>query len=230
MQIKDLLCIRCTDETLKDRIEAIRLSNYNKELKISQKLYLMYNECREFGNILTLSTSRSTMLCFATELIFKGEKFLIPFIQEISGATFTVEGEKLIIKPSSKVSNIPLDSLFQQVSSMKENENEIHNRFLETRKKKPCYYFICLGITRWRDYGCSVIDALDEPAKVEDAWTTWAMFRPNANFEETIFDADENDITHQIISESTVHVVQTLSKYAENNFGKVFFSSGITLE
>lgn len=228
MQIKDLLCIRCTDKTLEDRIKAIRLSNYNKELKISQKLYLMYNECREFGNIVTLSTSRSTMLCFATELIFKGEKFLIPFIHEISGATFTVEGKKLIIKPSSKVSNIPLDSLFQQVSSMKENENEIHNCFLETRKKKPCYYFICRGVSRWRDYGCSVSDALNEPDKVADAWSTWALSHI-VDYEHSVTDEDENDVTHKLISQSTINTVEALAKVFSEFFSLIGFKDGIQL-
>ena len=100
MQIRDLKYLRCTDETLKDRIEALKLSNYNKELKISQQLYLMYNDGGTLGdNILTLGTSRSTMICYATELIFKEGKFLIPFIQKISGAAFTVEGKKTYNKP-----------------------------------------------------------------------------------------------------------------------------------
>lgn len=226
MQIENLKYLRCADETLKQRIEALKLSNYTKELKISQPLYMMYNA----DNILTIGTSKATMFQYATELVFKSGKFLIPFIQEISGATFTVEGEKLTISPSSKVSNIRLDNLFQWVSSMKEHEDEIHARFIETRQKKPCYYFIYLGVIQGRGYGCSVADALNEPAKVVDAWALWAMFRPNANFEETIFDADDNNVTYQIISEPTVHIVQTLSKYAENNFGKCFFSSGIYLK
>lgn len=82
---------------------------------------------------------------------------------------------------------------------MKENENEIHNRFLETRQKKPCYYFINPGAPRWRDYGCSVIDALDEPAKVVDAWATWALSHV-VNYEHSVIDEDENDVTHQLIS------------------------------
>lgn len=228
MQIENLKYLRCTDETLKQRIEALKLSKYTKELKIPQQLYLMYNECTECDNILALGTSRSTMICYATELIFKGGKFLIPFIQEISGATFTVEGKKLIISPSSKVSNIRLDNLFQWVSSMKENENEIHNRFLETRQKKPCYYFIDLGVVPGRGYGCSVVDALNEPAKVVDAWSVWALYH-NVNYEHSVIDEDGNDVTQQLIPQSTINTVEALDRVFSEYFSLIEFKDGIQL-
>ncbi len=224
MQIENLKYLRCTDETLKQRIEALKLSNYTKELKISQPLYMMYNA----DNILTIGTSKATMFQYATELVFKSGKFLIPFIQEISGATFTVEGEKLTISPSSKVSNIRLDNLFQWVSSMKEHEDEIHARFIETRQKKPCYYFIYLGVIQGRGYGCSVADALNEPAKVVDAWSVWALYH-NVNYEHSVIDEDGNDVTQQLIPQSTINTVEALDRVFSEYFSLIEFKDSIQL-
>ena len=229
MQIKDLNYLRSTDETLKHRIEAISFSNYTKELKISQQLYLMYNKGMEGDNFLTLGTSKSTMICYATELFFRNSKFLIPFIQEISGATFTVEGEKLTIIPSSKVTNISLDSVFQSVSRMKENRYEIHNRFIETRHKKPCYYFSATGDARWKDYGCSVADALNEPDKVVDAWSVWAL-RRDVNYERSVIDEDGNNVTKQLIPQSAINTVNKLYWSAFSVFFRsIEFKDGIQL-
>lgn len=229
MQIKDLNYLRCTDETLKHRIEAISFSNYTEELKISQQLYLMYNKGMEGDNFLTLGTSKSTMICYATELFFRNSKFLIPFIQEISGATFTVEGEKLTIIPSSKVTNISLDRVFQSVSSMKENGDEIYNRFIETRHKKPCYYFINPSALQWRDYGCSVADALNEPDKVVDAWSVWALWR-DVNYERSVIDEDGNNVTQQLIPQSAINTVNKLYRSAFSVFFRSMeFKDGIQL-
>lgn len=229
MQIKDLNYLRCTDETLKHRIEAISFSNYTEELKISQQLYLMYNKGMEGGNFLTLGTSKSTMICYATELFFRNSKFIIPFIQEISGATFTVEGEKLTIIPSSKVTNISLDIVFQSVSRMKENGDEIYNRFIETRYKKPCYYFINPSALQWRDYGCSVADALNEPDKVVDAWSVWALWR-DVNYERSVIDEDGNNVTQQLIPQSAINTVNKLYRSAFSVFFRSMeFKDGIQL-
>ena len=230
MQIKDLNYLRSTDETLKDRIEAISFSNYTKELKISQQLYLMYNKGMEGDNFLTLGTSKSTMICYATDLFFRNSKFLIPFIQEISGATFTVEGEKLTITPSSKVTNISLDIVFQSVSRMKENRYEIHNRFIETRHKKPCYYFSATGDARWKDYGCSVADALNEPDKVIDAWSVWALRHNVVNYERSVIDEDENNVTQQLIPQSAINTVNKLYRSAFSVFFRSMeFKNGIQI-
>ena len=230
MKIEDLNYLRCTDETLKHRIEAIRLSNYNKELKISQQLYLMYNKGMEGDNFLTLGTSKSTMICYATDLFFRNSKFLIPFIQEISGATFTVEGEKLTIIPSSKVTNISLDIVFQSVSRMKENRYEIHNRFIETRHNKPCYYFSAAGFKWWKDYGCSVADALNEPDKVVDAWSVWALHHNVVNYECSVIDEDENNVTQQLIPQSAINTVNKLYRSAFSVFFRsIEFKDGIQL-
>ena len=232
MQIRDLKYLRCTDETLQDRIKALKLSNYNKELKISQQLYLMYNDSEYLGdNILILGTSKATMRQYAIESVFKNRKFLSPFIQEISGVTFTVEGGKLTIRHSGKVINTSLAILFQSISILKENRAEIHNRFLKTRGKKPCYYFIGPGslAKRRRDYGCSVADALNEPAKVVDAWTEWVLFH-FVDYEHSVIDEDGNDVTQQLIPQSTINTVEKLDKNIFSAGFRTFeFKDGIQL-
>lgn len=219
----NLNILECFDEDLFRSI----ITDHRKGLKVQTPIYFINHS----GKTLALSTSKDTICNYAIYLKCLGKR-ITPNIQYTSGATaLDVSRNHLSIYPDNGYQKISLESAFELATRMEENRNEIYENFLNARRQgsDKCYYFV--DKARYDIiYGCTIKDAQRSPSKVVDAWALWAMFRPNANFEETIFDADENDITHQIISESTVHVVQTLSKYAENNFGKTFFSSGITLE
>lgn len=220
----NLKILECFDE---DLFRSINNTTRKKDLNIETPIYFIVHS----GKTLALSTSKNTILNYAIYLRCLGKR-VTSNIQYTSGTTtLAVSNNYLSIYPDNGYQKISLESAFELATRMEENRNEIYENFLNARRQgsDKCYYFVDKSHYDTID-GCTIKDAQRNPLKVVDAWALWAMFRPNANFEETIFDADENDITHQIISESTVHVVQALSKYAENNFGKTFFSSGITLE
>ena len=220
----NLTMLECFDE---DLFRSINNTTHRKGLKVQTPIYFINHS----GRTLALSTSKDTICNYAIYLRCLGKR-VTPEVQYTSGTTtLAVSNNYLSIYPDNGYQKISLRAHFEYATRMEENRNEIYENFLNARRQgsDKCYYFVDKSHHDTID-GCTIKDAQRNPLKVVDAWALWAMFRPNANFEETIFDADENDITHQIISESTVHVVQTLSKYAENNFGKTFFSSGITLE
>ena len=220
----NLTILECFDE---DLFISINNTTRKKDLNIETPIYFIVHS----GKTLALSTSKNTICNYAIYLRCLGKR-VTPDVQYTSGTTtLDVSNNHLSIYPDNGYQKISLGTHFEYATRMEENRNEIYENFLNARRQgsDKCYYFVNKSRYDTID-GCTIKDAQRNPLKVVDAWALWAMFRPNANFEETIFDADENDITHQIISESTVHVVQTLSKYAENNFGKTFFSSGITLE
>lgn len=220
----NLTILECFDE---DLFRSINNTTFKQVLKVQTPIYFIVHS----GKTLALSTSKNTICNYAIYLRCLGKR-ITPDVQYTSGTTtLYVSNKHLTIYPDNNYKKLSLESEFELATRMEENRNEIYENFLNARRQgvEKCYYFVDKSHYDTIE-GCTIKDAQRNPLKVVDAWALWAMFRPNANFEETIFDADENDITHQIISESTVHVVQTLSKYAENNFGKTFFSSGITLE
>lgn len=219
-----LKILECFDE---DLFRSINNTTRKKDLNIETPIYFIVHS----GKTLALSTSKNTICNYAVYLRCLGKRVTSDVLYT-SGATtlLDVSRNHLSIYQDNSYQKISLEAHFELATRMEENRNEIYENFLNARRQgvEKCYYFVDKSHYDTIE-GCTIKDAQRNPLKVADAWALWAMFRPNANFEETIFDTDENDITHQIISESTVHVVQTLSKYAENNFGKTFFSSGITL-
>ena len=217
----NLTILECFDE---DLFRSISNTTFTQGLKVQTPIYFINHS----GKTLALSTSKDTICNYAIYLRCLGKR-VTSNVQYTSGTTTLYVSKKhLTIYPDNGYQKISLEAHFEYATRMEENRNEIYNNFLDARRQgsDKCYYFVNKAHHDTID-GCTIKDAQRSPTKVVDAWALWAMTRPNANFEETIFDADENDITHQIISESTVHVVQTLSKYAENNFGKTFFSYGI---
>lgn len=220
----NLKILECFDE---DLFRSIKNTTRKKDLNIETPIYFI-----EHGRkTLALSTSKNTICNYAIYLRCLGKRVTSNVLYTSGVTTISIFDDYFSVYPDNGYQKISLEAHFEYATRMEENRNEIYENFLNARRQgsDKCYYFVDKSHHDTID-GCTIKDAQRNPLKVVDAWALWAMFRPNANFEETIFDADENDITHQIISESTVHVVQTLSKYAENNFGKVFFSSGITLE
>lgn len=220
-----LKILECFDEDLFRSIQNIKTRK--KDLNVQTPIYFIVHS----GNTLALSTSKDTICGYAIYLRCLGKR-ITPDVLYLSGlTTLSISKDSFSVYPDNNYQKISLEEPFKFATRMEENRNEIYKNFLNARNQgfEKCYYFVDKSRQDTID-GCAIKDAQRSPLKVVDAWALWAMFRPNANFEETIFDADDNNVTYQIISESTVHIVQTLNKYAENNFGKCFFSSGIYLE
>lgn len=219
----NLNILECFDE---DLFRSINNTTRKKDLNIETPIYFIVHS----GKTLALSTSKNTICNYAIYLRCLGKRVTSDVLYTSGVTTLSISNDYFSVHTDNGYQKISLGAPFELATRMEENRNEIYENFLNARRQgvEKCYYFVDKSHHDSID-GCTIKDAQRNPLKVVDAWALWAMFRPNANFEETIFDVDENDITHQIISESTVHVVQTLSKYAENNFGKTFFSSGINL-
>lgn len=219
----NLKILECFDE---DLFRSIKNTTRKKDLNIETPIYFIVHS----GKTLALSTSKNTICNYAVYLRCLGKR-VTSNVRYTSGiTTITVSNDHFSIYPDDNYQQINLEAAFEFVTHLEENRNEIYENFLNARRQgfEKCYYFVDKAHYDTID-GCTIKDAQRNPLKVVDAWVLGAMFRPNANFEETIFDADDNNITYQIIPESTQGIVKTLSEYAKNNFGKNFYLNGITL-
>lgn len=221
-----LKILECFDEDLFRSIQNIKTRK--KDLNVQTPIYFIVHS----GNTLALSTSKDTICGYAIYLRCLGKR-ITPDVLYLSGlTTLSVSKDSFSVYPDNDYQKISLEEPFEFATRMEENRNEIYRNFIDTRRNQgfeKCYYFVDKSHQDIID-GCTIKDAQRNPLKVVDAWALWAMFRPNANLRESIFDADDNNVTYQFIPESTQGIVKTLSEYAKHNFSKSFFSSGILLK
>ena len=219
----NLKILECFDE---DLFRSIRNTTRKKDLNIETPIYFIVHS----EKTLALSTSKNTICNYAIYLRCLGKRVTSNVLYTSGVTTLSISNDYFSVYPDNGYQKISLKAPFESATHMEENRNEIYENFLNARRQgfEKCYYFVDKAHNDTID-GCTIKDAQRNPLKVVDAWALWAMFRPNANFEETIFDADDNNVTYQIIPESTQRIVKTYSEYAKNNFGKNFYPNGITL-